>query len=424
MTPDRHRAVNGAAFIAVVGWAFSAPFSLPAGRAMLAVALLLMIVDLVRRRRAPVITGVSWWALFFIGIACVATVRGVNPALGCPKLRKLIWFIGIPVAATVVSDSRRLRAVMTAFVAGASLLALELCILNPLRALAAVRAGTFCTFTDALINEGSMTDGQRLALGIVAALALMGLRSSLGSALKLEVSRKTEGDRGLPWSLTSNLRADPDRWLALAAGLQAVALVMNFKRGSWICAFLAVAVLMALKANWKSLFILAAVLVLTVLLPPVRVRLHNLRDEFGSFAPGRLTMWCKIAPALIKKHPWGVGYRSLTNDMMREIAPEVEADRDHLHSNIFQVLVATGWLGLAVYLVWMALAVRDSWRFRRLAQEDEHREKTLALGLFMMLSVLLANGLIEYNLGDAELVLLYGLILGSAAAGIRRRLLS
>jgi hypothetical protein len=36
------------------------------------------------------------------------------------------------------------------------------------------------------------------------------------------------------------------------------------------------------------------------------------------------------------------------------------------------------------------------------------------------LLALLVNGVVEYNFGDAELVLLYAFIMGAAAAGIRR----
>jgi hypothetical protein len=106
---------------------------------------------------------------------------------------------------------------------------------------------------------------------------------------------------------------------------------------------------------------------------------------------------------------------------MREIAPEVERDRDHLHSNPVQVLVATGWLGLAVYLAWMTHAVVSSIRFTRLSRDGPPAERSAALILLLSLLGLLANGLVEYNLGDGEILIVYGFLLGCTSAGLARR---
>ena len=126
-------------------------------------------------------------------------------------------------------------------------------------------------------------------------------------------------------------------------------------------------------------------------------------------------MWTKIAPELVRQHPWGIGYRSLTNDMMRRIAPEVEPERDHLHSNLVQVLVDSGWLGLALYLFWMSGAIANAASLARKAQRLWAAPEP-ALILLLAMAGLFANGLVEYNFGDAEIVLLYGFIMGSASS--------
>jgi O-antigen ligase len=151
------------------------------------------------------------------------------------------------------------------------------------------------------------------------------------------------------------------------------------------------------------------------LLPPVWGRFSTLRQEFDTSRGGRIVMWTRIAPPLVKAHPFGIGYRALTEELMLEVAAKegihVEGGRNHLHSNPVQVLVALGWLGLAVYLVWMAGGIVSATRLIR-ALPRGSPERSMALALLLMLGGLFLNGLVEYNLSDGELVIFYGVILG------------
>lgn len=380
--------------------AFAAPFTFPVARLLLAVVLMVLVVRYIRLRRFPPVPAVAWIGLAFILLACIVTIHGANPDIGCRKLRKLAWFAGIPITAILVSDAVRLRNVLMALTAGSTVLALHILAMNPIDAMCSLKAGEFDTFGAALINEGSMTDGQRLTVGLLASLGLLAVR-------RMKLPGQVE-------------RLSRAAILPVAIVIQAAAFVMNFKRGSWIAALVVIGVFVAIRIRWKAVLLLGLVALLSLLLPPVKERIVGLKTEFEPYHGGRITMWRKIAPELIRRYPWGLGYRSLTNGMMREIAPEVESDRDHLHSNIVQLLVATGWAGLALYMAWMARALWDGWRFFRCATGGNGGEKTMALALFMMLSALLLNGLVEYNFGDAELVLAYGFIMGSSAAGFRR----
>ncbi len=380
-------------YYALLCAAFFTPFSLPAGRLFVAVALLLLLIENIKARKFPVFPPVAWMALAWIVLACIVTVNGVNPEYGVPRLQKLMWFISIPLAACLVNNAKRLQMMMRAFVAGGVILSLDVLIMNTLHAMKAVRAGDFPALTDAIINEGSMTDGAVLALTILATLAVI-------SAQKFR-------QRQLLYPL-------------LAIIIQICAMVMNFKRGSWITLLVMVAIFIAIKINWKSLLILFAAVILAVMLPPVQERLVSLKSEFNPDGGGRATMWVVIAPELIKQYPGGIGYKSLTNEMMHNIFWRVEKDRDHLHSNLLQVLVATGWIGLLLYIAWMLIAFWDGYRFTYLSKDSPDGEKTYALGIILMLVALYINGLVEYNFGDAEIVLLYGLMMGIMAAGVKR----
>jgi len=80
-------------------------------------------------------------------------------------------------------------------------------------------------------------------------------------------------------------------------------LLLNFKRGSWICAVVLAGGVVLAHAAWRTWLALVVVLAVLASLPPVRVRLGQLQREFDDRGGGRLTMWTRITPALIKAYP-------------------------------------------------------------------------------------------------------------------------
>ena len=375
--------------------AFAGAFSLPAGRAFLGLSLVLLVAHMICAKEMPRFPPVAWLAVAFIVVAVVVTIFGVNPQLGVPKLRKFIWFIGIPVAATLVTSFLRLSYLLWAFAVGTGVLSLRIIVPRLVEVIRLAGLGAGESVVPFLIDKGSMTYAQILMLGIVVTLGFICIR---------------RGEKVLPvlW------------WFLL--GIQVLAMVLMFKRGSWISAVLLVSLFLAVKVNGKYvLALLCFLIVAATAIPPVRGRIMALRKEFD-VPGGRVTMWTQIAPVLVRKHPWGIGYRSLTNDMMREIDRRVEPRRDHLHCNVLQVLVATGWLGLLLYLCWMTRAVVDGWTFVRSTAGGHPEPAMYAFCLLLVMIGLLANGLVEYNFGDGEIVLVYGLVMGCMAAG--RRLVS
>lgn len=353
----------------------------------------------------------AWWlALAAIVFTCYATATGVNPALGLPKCTKLFWFLGFATPALLLDRPYRCWQTLWALAAGMTVSALRLLVEHCAKAPARAAERFDGDFVKALIDLGSMTDGQRLMVGMIATLGLI-LAYQAGGALG--VMGRTRG--WLRWLSGSRAAC----WLMLL--LQGVAFVVNFKRGSWFCAtaVLGCMVLFQMGRRW---FILFCVLVAVVAaLPQTRTRLSTLGNEFTQ-PGGRWTMWTSIAPELIRQHPWqGIGYRSLTNERMKAIEPRVEPRRDHLHSNPVQIQVDTGVVGALLHLAWfgaVAWILYYGWRINR------GRGRLLMFIFGSMFAALLLNGLVEYNYGDAEIVLLYVVIMGAAAAfegGVKRK---
>jgi O-antigen ligase len=404
--------------------AFVLPFSMPTGRFFVGAAMLLLVVLYFRQRKPLVVPATAWLALLFLGVAALATSVGSDPFLGFRKIDKLLWFMAIPVAATVLTSYRHLLAVLAAYALGSGLLSILTVIQTPVRTIAAfvtdrtmsfqeavgvlwtmphgqiqiaieaARAGKTTDFVSCLVATGSMTDAQRLMVGIIITLGLIFICRS-------------EGRPSTKW------------WILVV--LQCVALVLNFKRGSWICAFAMVTLFMTLRTTWRHAVAFVVVVVLIAILPPVRDRLTDLRLEFQQERGGRLLMWTRIGPALIKQHPWlGIGYRCLTNKMMKTVDRAVEGKRNHLHSNVLQIIVEMGIVGFCVYLVWMVLAFRDAIRFVWRTRAGPAVEAIPPVSLLLALVALVGNGVVEYNFSDAEVVLIYGLVMGCTAAGCLR----
>ena len=378
--------------------AFGATFSLPFGRICLVLSFVLFLAHFFKTRHSFCFPATAWFALLFSVVAAIVTFFGINPDVGLGKLDKLAWFLAIPITASLVTTRSRVTGILKAFAFGTALLSLEIVIW---RVIAAARLAATSTAADnqsCFISElkdlGSMTDGQMLMLGIIVAVGL------------IYSARSCKNRGGWLWGLLA---------------LQSVALLVNLKRGSWFCAFIVVGAFVAIRAGRKVVLILIALVVIIFALPPVWSRLSDLRLEFDTERGGRLTMWTKIAPPLIKDHPWGIGYRSLTSELMQSVAAKqnvhVEHNRNHLHSNPIQILVATGWLGLCIFIIWMTRSVYDGFRFMRNESGRAPPDRAPALVLLLMFVALLLNGLLEYNFSDGELVLVYGMIMGTMAKG-------
>jgi O-antigen ligase len=382
-----------AAFKCLAVSAFAMAFNLPIGRGLLVISIVLYGIECWKSRRMPEVSGLFWLAALFLLMALISTLHGVDPAGTFKNLRKLPWYLaGIFAYASMVRSPWRLSVIMHAFAAGAGVLAIWVMITGAAAGFHA--SGDGGPIISAVKGAGSMTDAQILMAGMLITLAV------------IIVSRK-QGRRCLGWVL-----------LILIQGL---ALLITFKRGSWMCFVAVLGMVLGIKANWRYVAGLFAAVVLIALLPPVRARLADLGGEFDVAKGGRMTMWFKIAPAIHQQYPWlGIGWRAMTNERMVEIAENVERNRNHLHSNIAEVLVETGWIGFGFYVLWMGYAFWQCLRFHIGAGSESMEDSFYSLALLSVFCALLCNGLVEFNFADGEIVIVYAMVMGCAVAGVDR----
>jgi len=362
-------------------------FGVPAG--FLVASLVPAAAEEARRSRgnSPAGMAVAGWQMF-LAVAAAATLWGADPEYGLPKLDKLLWFAGIPIWAVCVRSAERLRLSAGAYAAGCCVLGAASLMKQPLLASDLVDAGMARDLAAGLVATGSMTDAQRLMVGLLLSAGL--LAAAVGLRARL--------------------------WWAAAMLVQALAFIIQFKRGSWI-AFVAASVFWAWGQRKRKavLVALGAALVVAAAAPVVRNRFVSVWDELGAVKGGRLDMWTRTAPAIMRDHPWGVGWRCVTERMMRQYTPFIEKNRSHLHSNPVEIAVELGWIGLAVYVLWMAGALAAAALMARNACGSAFAP--VAWSAFAALLALVLNGIVEFNLGDAEIVLVYAMLTGLAVAG-------
>ncbi len=376
---------------------FGITFSIALGETLLGIAFLVLIFRCVKMRRPPAWPLEAWFALAFFVWAVVTIWFGVDRQEGFSRLSRLAWFATIPAFATVVISYKDIKKYLEFFVAGCAVLSLYLLSSNLLEAYQ-VSAQNDTSYVDALVYAGSMTGSQMLVMGSLAAMGLLFVRKDRGGLL----------------------------WCVL--GLQLVVLLLNFKRGSWLTLLILALVFLAYRRKWKGLLLAVLIIGSAAATTPVRSRIAGLREEMDHWGGGRLTMWTKVAPQLISENLWtGIGYNSMSNESMNDAAirkwrnqnPEkpppsqlVEPRRDHLHSNPVQVIVVTGIPGFLLYAIWMLTVLVRATKPVLSDGQGSEGVTVLRFSVLLMLISLFINGLVEYNFGDTELVIVLGSLMG------------
>lgn len=372
-------------FQCLVATAFTIPFSIVLGQVFLLLAMVATIMGLLQARQWPSWPSMTWPAALFVGVGLATAAWGpLSHGIGKGSL-KLAWFLAMPLTALLLSEPRRLPVLLKSYLLGCGVLGLKVCIIHPVRAWFGK-----ANFQDALINLGSMTAAQMLMMGILSAGVLV-------------MGRQRQNVPLHGW------------WSLLA--LVAAGSLLSLKRASSALALGLITLLATYFRRWLWLLAVVLVVLAALSLAPVRARLLDLKQDLKP-SGNRMIMW-QATPRLIAAYPCGIGYGAMTETILQEYAPSLKERRNHLHSNIAQVLVETGWIGLGVYMVWMGwaltLAARLAWRARRWTGDVP----LSVFGLLLMMIALLCNGLVEYNFGDTELMIVYALWMGAVSAGMR-----
>ncbi len=417
-----------AAFAAAV---FAMGFSLPLARAFIVISLILSAIpSLTKRdpfRRSLPATG--WIVYLILAIAVTTVMAVVNtdplivPKTGLKKLPKLLWYITIPLTITQVNSTERFYTILKILIAGCLFSALSVIFLNPLYALLQVNWPAEIT---APVNETEKmlikwADRFRMTKGINS-WVYKGYRAPDYIASLLKLGTMQDAQRlmvAFPASLCLFIDSKRDNLsgkLRIASLITTIllfcGLLLTFKRGPLFFSLFACGVILLKYLGTKGIVALSLGCILFMAHPALRQRLADLPDEFSTARGGRALMWTRIVPAVHKEYPFGIGFRALTNEKMRQHGPRVERRQNHVHSTPLQSFVDFGWLGVIAYIFWMGAALTATIRSLLKTRSKGFKQPSVRYVPLAMLSTLLLYGLIEYNLANADVVLLYSLSMG------------
>ncbi|MCI5064891.1 O-antigen ligase family protein, partial [bacterium] len=206
---------------------------------------------------------------------------------------------------------------------------------------------------------------------------------------------------------------------SLGLPLLAAALLLNLKRGPWIGVCTGFLLFFSVSRP-RLLLPTILILFLAVLgIEPVRERAFSSLEHF-LMVGGRGEIW-SLGAELLVRYPLGIGLEN--SDIITEFSYDIPANLNHFHSNVINIAVELGWIGLVAYLWWLLSLVITGFQ-----QGRRGETKLLACGVVSWQ----VAGLFEYNFGDSEVFLLalvlIGLLvgeferstLGSVGKGVRR----
>lgn len=369
--------------VCVLGFSFFLPITIGVAEG-LAFLSVLMAALLIAGREAdlPPSGGVLPAAGLFVVWAALSLAWSAHPEMGAGRLHRLLLpgiLVAIPVGGRCWAAQGRgpwVGAILAAFLIGAGGKGVS----------EWFRISQWVSRGNELFHAGTMRDPQMFFAALCVALALL---------------------------LSSSRRA----WRPFLTVLVLVflsGLLLHGKRGAWLATGVAVAVVLCgmKRARWVVVEVAAIGLMLAV--PLVRERLAAMASLADVGQGGRMALWTEAAPPLLSAFPWGVGWCAVTHASLAEHTSVLQANLDHLHSTPLQVALEVGWLGLILWLVWMVLAVCGM--VRNLEGEGEALGRVVGVGILAAFVGLLVNGLVEYNFGDTEILMLYCFLMGAAIA--------
>jgi O-antigen ligase len=193
-------------------------------------------------------------------------------------------------------------------------------------------------------------------------------------------------------------------WPALVMPALVITLALTLSRSAWIGACVAAAVLFTLK-DFRLFAVLPIVLAIGFIAAPpvVSQRFVSLFDPTDATRRDRVAM-LREGAHMVAAHPLvGVGPNMV--EVLYEQYRDPEAlpkVNPHLHNVPVQIAAERGIPALIAWLAFLVVLTRDLWRRFR---SGDHR--VVSAAALAALAGMLAAGLLEYNFGDSEFLMLF-----------------
>ncbi len=198
-------------------------------------------------------------------------------------------------------------------------------------------------------------------------------------------------------------------------------LLLTVTRASWLGCLVSSAVILLLSVRRRSMVILSALaipLVLAGLLVLQQKRNVAFIDQTDQSTTWRTTVWREGFRLLVSnpRHlAVGIGMDSIKRHW-REwgMFDHGRIPWGHMHSDLLQIGLERGLPALALWLAFLAVYARTLWRSIKSKTKRHWVEHGFLIGALGGLAGFLSSGLVHYNWGDSEVIMVFYLIMGLA----------
>jgi len=410
-----------------------------ASELLLSLSLVVLLLRVVRKdvrlRRTPVDTPLAAFAVWTLLAACFA----LQPALAHESAKKLLLFLLFYLALEVTTDAERREQVLAAVLLGGlalvALMAAQHAFLGydrldrrPPGFLGHYMTAAGLTLCVLLMAAARLAFAPRavrlrdawLAGVVLAGVAVLTAFCAAGypvTATRVFVLGLALLAARLALAPVETVRAAAAAVSLLVVPLAAWALVVSQTRGAWLGAAAGLALLAAVRAP-RLLALGAALLLLLVLARPQALGSRLTLSDASSV--DRYYMWQAGLDMVLDKPVFGQGPGMILSAYPRYRWPEApNPQAPHLHDNVLQIAAERGLPGLAFFLWWFGATALAAWRQARAARQSRGADAAAAFGVLSVLAAVFVAGLVEYNLGDSEVLMLV-LLLSSMPFALAR----
>lgn len=374
--PDR---LEQAGLLAIVGMAGALQLSIAVAQSLLAIAILCWVGLILARGERPEVPRFFWPLAALAGWTLVSAAFSPDPVASLADGKQLLLFLIVPVAYRLAIGDRGPVLLTVIVSVGAA-------------------SAAFGIFQYGILRYDNLGMRPRGTLGHY--MTYSGLLMLVLCA-----------------ALARVLFAPRDRvWAALVMPALAVAVMLTFTRSAWVGACAAAALLLALR-DFRLVALLPVVAALFFFAAPTSLteRFASMFDMSDPTVRDRVAM-VRAGERMVRAHPLvGVG-----PEMVERVyadyraADAVEPVNPHLHNVPMQLAAERGLPALAAWLWFCAAATLG---LIRLFRTGRHRALSAA-GLAAMAAMATA-GLLEYNFGDSEFLMLLLLLITVPFAAVR-----
>jgi O-antigen ligase len=207
--------------------------------------------------------------------------------------------------------------------------------------------------------------------------------------------------------------------LALAIVGMGVALLLTVTRASWLSLLISATLITALSVRRRALIVLglcALPVILAGLFVLQQKRSVGFFDQKDDSIVWRERVW-RDGFHLLTSNPRhlmvGVGMDSIKGHW-REwgLFDNGRMPMGHMHSDYLQIALERGVPALIVWLILFGAYARTLWRTRRRVPSEDWIEKGIVLGSLGGLVGFMLSGVVHYNWGDSEVVMIFYLTMG------------